>query len=192
MYLNEQELKEIGFASYGKRVMISTKASIYGAKNIHLGDNIRVDDFAIISAGEGGIFIGSHVHIAVGALLIGSGRMELHDFVGISSKASIYSSNDDYSGNFLSGPTIPDRYKNVTNSPVTIGRHTIVGSGCVVLPNVVIGEVCSIGALSLVTRNCEPFGIYVGVPAKFIKKRSDNLLQLERQFLKDWDNGLIV
>ena len=64
MFLNETELKKIGFKKVGKNVSISDKCSIYNAKNIEIGSNVRIDDFVILSAGEGGIKIGSHIHIA--------------------------------------------------------------------------------------------------------------------------------
>ena len=189
MFLTDDELKALGLGSYGKKVLISNRASIYGAANLHIGDNVRIDDFVVISAGAGGIYIGSHIHIAVYTSLIGAGRIDLHDFCNLSSKVSIYSSNDDYSGERMTNPTVPDAYKNVTNSPVSIGRHSIVGAGAIILPGVTIGDGCSIGALSMVNRNCDAFSVYAGVPAKYLKQRSDKLLELEKQYLADWLSG---
>ena len=63
-FLTEIALKEHGFKRLGKGVKISSKASIYNAGNISIGDNTRIDDFCIISAGEEGIEIGRNVHIA--------------------------------------------------------------------------------------------------------------------------------
>ena len=51
----------------------------------------------------------------------------------------------------MTNPTVPDQFKTEIKSPVTIGRHTIIGSGAVVLPGVHIPEGCAVGALSLVT-----------------------------------------
>lgn len=181
-FITNDELKAMGFKHLGKDVKISSKASIYNAKNISVGDFSRIDDFCVLSAGTGGIQIGCHVHIAVFALLIGQGKITVGDFVGISSRAAIYSSNDDYSGEFMTNPTIPSAFTNVTTAPVSMGRHSIIGSGSVVLPGLSIGEGVAIGALSLVTRDCEPFGIYVGTPARKVKDRKDNLLQLEKSF----------
>ena len=69
--LSEQQLKEVGFKSIGKNVRISDKASIYGAQGIAIGDNVRIDDFVVLSAGAGGIDIGNYIHIAVFSTLIG-------------------------------------------------------------------------------------------------------------------------
>ncbi len=184
MLLTQAQLEQIGFASIGKNVRISAKASIYGASRISIGDNVRIDDFVVLSAGAGGIEIGSHIHLAVFCSLIGAGKIVLEDFCNFSSRVSIYSSNDDYSGEWMTNPCVPAEFTNVTHGTVHVGAHTIIGSGSVVLPNVHIGKGCSIGALSMVGKDCEAFGIYAGVPAKFIKKRSDKLLELEAAFRK--------
>ena len=179
--LSREAIKALGFASVGENVQISDRASIYGVDRIALGSNIRIDDFCVISAGLGGIVIGNYVHIAVGASLIGSGKITLCDFVGISSKSSIYSSNDDYSGAVMTGPTLPAKFTNVVDSDVFLGKHVIVGSGSVILPGVTLEEGVAVGALSLVTKNCKAFGIYAGNPAKRIKERKRDLLDLEKE-----------
>jgi len=184
-FLNQEQLLKIGLKKLGKNVLISEKASIYGQQNIEIGDNTRIDDFCIISAGSGGISIGRNVHIACYVSLIGSGKIEIQDFAGISSRVSCYSSNDDYSGSFLTGPTVPAKYRNSIDSPVFIGRHVVVGSGSVILPGVSIGSYSSIGALSLVKRNVPENEIHVGTPAKFIKERKRNLVELEKSYLAE-------
>lgn len=57
---SESELKAIGFLKYGKNVLVSRKASIYNPEQMVLGDNIRIDDFCILS---GNIKLGSYIHI---------------------------------------------------------------------------------------------------------------------------------
>ena len=177
--LTRQQLEKIGFATIGEDIRISPFARFYGAEHIHLGDHVRIDDFCILSAGKGGIEIGSFVHIAAYCSLIGQEKISMRDFSGLSSRVSIYSSSDDYSGATLTNPTVPDKYKSVTHAPVDIGRHVIVGAGSVILPGAQLGEGSAIGALSLVTKACEPFWIYAGNPAKKIKPRHDKLLSLE-------------
>ena len=44
------------------------------------------------------------------------------------------------------------------------------------------------GAMSLVNKTTEPWGVYVGNPAKRVKERKKNLLELEIEFLRD-NNG---
>lgn len=177
-------IRAMGFASVGKNVRISDKASIYGAERISLGHSVRIDDFCVLSAGNGGIEIGNHTHIAVYASLIGAGKITLSDFCNLSSRVSIYSSSDDYSGETMTNPTVPDEYKKAHHAPVYLGRHVIVGSGSVILPGIRLEDGVAIGALSLVTKNCKTFGIYAGNPAKWIKERKRDLLGQEERFLQ--------
>ena len=60
----------------------------------------------------------------------------------------------------------------------------MIGTNSTVLPGVELGEGVAVGAHSLVTKSCDPWGIYVGVPAKRMKERSRQLLKLEQEFMK--------
>ena len=60
-YYDNAELLTLGLKHFGDNVLISKKASIYGANNIVIGNNVRIDDFVILS---GNITIGDYVHIA--------------------------------------------------------------------------------------------------------------------------------
>src|SRR5258706_310368 len=131
------------------------KTSIYGASRIALGSDVRIDDFCVLSAGAGGIRMGSYIHIAVYCSLIGRGAIEIGDFSNFSSRISIYSSNDDYSGAAMTNPMVPEEFTGVQHAPVTIGRHVIVGSGAVILPGAVLEEGVAVGAVRLVPRLCE-------------------------------------
>ncbi|WP_320760821.1 acyltransferase [Enterobacter cloacae] len=187
--LTREEIEQIGFASVGNNVFISTKASFYGTSKIHIGNNVRIDDFCVISAGEGGVYIGNYIHIAVYSSLIGSGRITLMDYSNISSRVSIYSSNDDYSGNYMSNPMVSTDFTNVTYDAVVVGKHVIVGSGSIILPGVILDEGCAIGAHSLVKHNCEKLTIYAGNPARRIRDRNDKLLELEKQLTRYTDKN---
>lgn len=180
-YYSTEELQELGLASFGEDVRISKKASIYNPNRISLGSHVRIDDFCVLSAGEGGIEIGDYVHIAVYCSLIGAGKIILNDFCNLSSRVAIYSSNDDYSGEHLTNPTIPELFTGVTHADVLLGKHVIIGSGCVVLPGIRLDDGVAVGALSLVNKDCQTFGIYGGVPAKRIGERKRHLLELEKQ-----------
>lgn len=177
-FYSDAELGALGLAGLGTGVRISRKASIHGASRITIGDHSRIDDFCVLSAGVGGIAIGRHVHIAVHCALIGQGRIELHDYAGLSSRVTLYSSNDDYSGVHMSNPTVPPEYTQVTQATVILGRHVIVGSGSVILPGCTLHEGCGVGALSLVRTDCEPFGMYFGAPVRRIGERQRTMIAL--------------
>jgi len=182
-FYSSEELNTLGFKSLGENVLISRKTSFYGVSRISIGNNVRIDDFCVLSTGQGGIEIGNYVHIAIFSSLQGEGKITLEDFVGISSKVSIYSSNDDYYGEFMSNPTVPVKFIGATHAPVTLRKHVLIGSGAVLLPGIIVNTGAVIGALSLVYENCEEFYIYKGNPAKKLIKRSKKLLELEKEFL---------
>jgi galactoside O-acetyltransferase len=180
-WLNQKQIDAMGFAAMGTNVLLSDRASYYNCANIRFGSNVRVDDFCVLSAGTGGIVIGSYVHIAVFTSLIGAGRIELADFANLSSRVSVYSSNDDYSGEVLTNPMVPAEYTGVMQADVYLGKHVIVGSGSIILPGVTLHEGVAVGALSLVKQDCETFGVYAGVPAQRIGDRKRGLLEMEKR-----------
>lgn len=181
--LSREEIARMGFASVGENVMLSERASFYNCSRIVIGNNVRIDDFAVLSAGSGGIYIGSYVHIAIGSSLMGAGKITLSDFSGVSSRVSIYSSSDDYSGLVLTNPTVPPEFTGVYHADVTLGKHVVVGSGSVILPGVILEEGVAIGALTMVSKSCHAFGIYHGNPARRIAERRRDLLELEKRFV---------
>lgn len=186
--LNREAIEQMGFAEIGNNIMISEKASFHNCAKIKIGNNCRIDDFCVLSAGAGGITLGNYIHIAVYTSLIGAGKIALDDYCNLSSRVAIYSSSDDYSGAFMTNPTVPKQFTNVKHADVYLGKHVIVGSGSVILPGVRLEEGVAIGALSLVTKSCKAFGIYAGNPANFIKERKKDLLTLEQQLLNHKKN----
>jgi len=183
--LSREAIENMGFASIGENVQISDRASFYGTNRIALGSNVRIDDFCVFSAGVGGIELGNYIHVAVYTSLIGAGKIKLSDFCNISSRVSIYSSNDDYSGTTLTNPTVPRKYTGVTHAGVFLGKHVIIGTGSVILPGVTMEEGVAVGALSLINKRCQAFGIYSGNPARRISERKRDLLDLEIDFMNE-------
>ena len=152
-FYTEDELKQLGFAKIGKDVLISRKASIYGANKIQIGNNVRIDDFCVLS---GRITIGNYVHIAVYSALFGGDMgIELKDFTCLSSRNVVYAISDDYSGRSLTNSTVPDKYKNIVAGKIMLEKHVLVGSGCTILPGVSIGEGSAIGSMSLVNKSVD-------------------------------------
>lgn len=179
-FYSKEELNGIGFASFGENVLISKKTSIYNAHKISIGNNVRIDDFCILS---GKITLGNYIHIAAYSALYGGDKgVEFEDFTGLSSRGTIYAVTDDYSGEALTNPTIPDEYKKIHSGKVVLEKHVLIGASSVILPGVILAEGSSFGAMSLITKSSEPWSINVGAPARKIKSRSKKLLELENEF----------
>jgi galactoside O-acetyltransferase len=108
----------------------------------------------------------------------------MDDYSAISSRCSVYAQVDDFSGEAMTNPMVPEEFTHVTGGKVVFKRHVVVGTGCSVLPNVVLGEGASVGAMSLVTKNLDAWGVYIGKPACIkVGERSQKLLELEKLFL---------
>ena len=180
------ELKELGLKSYGENVLISKKSSIYSPEKIEIGNNVRIDDFCILS---GEIKLGNFIHISAYSALYGKFGIEMKDYSGISPNSIIFSASDDFSGNFLINPMVPQKYVNVIGGKVIISKYVQIGSSCVIMPNLTINEGAVIAAMSFVNKNVDEWSIYGGIPSKFIKPRSKKLLEkiklLEKKFYDD-------
>lgn len=172
-FYSESELQEIGFKSVGMNVKLSRKSSIYSPGKISIGDNVRIDDFCILS---GNITLGSNIHISAYVALYGAMGIVIEDYSGISPKSVVYSAMDDFSGDYLIGPIHPEGTTNVTGGLVKICRFVQIGSNVVVFPSLTIGEGTVIGACSLVNKDTDEWSIYFGTPAIYYRKRNKNML----------------
>lgn len=173
-----EELKKLGLKEIGKDVSISKKASIYTPNKIKIGDYVRIDDFCILS---GEIEIGSYVHIAAYIALYGKYGIKIKDFCGCSARCTIYSATDDFSGNAMISPMIPEKLSNVTGGQVILEKYVQLGANVVVMPNITVKEGTSVGAMSFVNKDLEEWGIYAGIPSKKLKDRSKNIIALSKK-----------
>lgn len=174
-FYSKKELAELGLKSYGTNVLISKKSSIYSPMLISLGNNVRIDDFCILS---GNIIIGNNVHISAYSALYGTNGIEFKDYSGCSARTTIYSAMDDFSGDYLIGPMNLKGTTNVKGGKVVICKYVQLGAHCLVFPNVTINEGSVVGALSLVTKDIPEWSIYVGIPARKLRERKKGLLDL--------------
>lgn len=180
-YFAENELAAMGFRSLGRNVKISRLAALYEPKYISIGDFSVIDDFCVLS---GNITLGRNVHVAHSCRVIaGREGIEMRDFSGLAFGVTIFAQSDDYSGNALTNPTVPMEFRRIKRARVLLERHVIVGTNSVVMPGVKLAEGSSIGACSMVTKSTEEWSIYFGVPAKRLKTRSKNVLDLENKYL---------
>lgn len=186
-FLTEEQLRRLGLKKLGKDVKISEKASIYNADEIEIGDHSRIDDFCVVS---GRVSIGRNVHLAVFCNVAGGVEgVTLEDFSGLAYGCHVFAQSDDYTGSSLTNPTVPAKYKREKKEKVHIGRHCIVGTNSLIFPGVIMAEGCSLGAKSLLTKSTEPWSVYFGIPAKKLKNRKRDLLELERSYLLEEGAG---
>jgi dTDP-4-amino-4,6-dideoxy-D-glucose acyltransferase len=183
-FLDRKQLLEIGFADVGEDVSIDRSVILLNPKGISIGDHVRIDAFSLISGAGVGVRIGRNVHVAAGVYIYGRGGVTIADFAGISVQCKIFSASDDFSGEAMTGPTVPEEFTSVMVAPVRIGRHVIIGAGSIVLPGVSIGDCSGVGALTLVKSDVTACTIVAGNPSRVIRDRSQRLLDLEQRYLE--------
>ena len=71
------------------------------------------------------------------------------------------------------------------NAPVIIEDDVWLGTNAAVLPGVTVGRGAVVGAGAIVTRDVEPYGIALGVPARVVRKRLPDE-QVEALLAIDW------
>lgn len=173
-FYNPEELAKLPFKALGKNILISRFARFYGIENIEIGNNVRIDDFCILT---GTIILGSHIHISAFCALYGRFGIEIMDYSGLSPRCTLFSASDDFSGDHLIGPMVEPSLTNVIGGRIIIEKYCQLGSHCVVLPDLRIHEGVTVGAMSLINKNLERWKIYKGIPATFFKERSKKLLR---------------
>jgi acetyltransferase-like isoleucine patch superfamily enzyme len=185
-YLTDKQLKRIGFKKLGLNVKVSDKASIYEPEKIELHDNVRIDDFSIVS---GNVVIGKYSHVTPMCLVAGGEPgVFIHDFCTLAYGVKVFAQSDDYSGQSMVNSLIPRKYKKEVFKEVVLERHCVLGTNSVVMPGVRLAEGTSSGAMTLFIKSTSPWGVYVGTPASRIKERSRELLELEMKFIGEIEN----
>lgn len=147
--------------NYRAGVTVYGGAKLIGVENIEFGSPVLIDDFALIIARDP-IVIGNYVHIACYSSITGGERVDIGDFSAVSQGARLLTGTDDFVHGGFGNSTVPTEYRNALRAPISVGRFCIVGANAVVLPGVTIGEGATVGANSVVTRDLEPWGVYIG------------------------------
>lgn len=158
-----------------------SRAATIKRNPIYQGEHVQIDDGVYMPLNTK-ITIGDYVHIASAVMFMGNGEVTLKPFSGLSPFVLVMTSTDDFSGNFLTGPTVSSRYVRIDSRPIVIGRHAVVGARSVILPGVHIGDYAAIGAMSLVRHDVPDGEIWGGNPLRFINHRNvTRLKELEMQ-----------
>lgn len=111
------------------------------------------------------VTIGEFCTIGDTCFLDGRETIVIGDSVNIGSHVSIYTRQHD-----VDSPDFAE-----TGGPVRIGRYAWLGSHCIVLPGVTIGEGAVVAAGAVVTRDVAPYTLVAGVPARFVRERQRGL-----------------
>jgi acetyltransferase-like isoleucine patch superfamily enzyme len=154
-------------ASIGRRTIVHSSVTLERrGGQIVIGEKCEIHRGTQLLAYGGSIVIGNDCSINPGCILYGHGGLKIGSHVRIASHAIIIPAN-----HIFSNPDRLIRDQGETRRGVVIGDDVWLGARVTVLDGIEIARGCVIGAGSVVTTSTEPYGIYVGVPAKLIKHR---------------------
>lgn len=158
------------FKELGEDVIIHDDVLIKHENECKIGNHVAIDKGCIFSTV---MEIGDYIHIAPDVVTIGgkTTKVTLNDFSFVAAGSKLVCGTEDYTGQGLVGPTIPVEYREIIFNDITFEKYSGCGVNCSIMPGVTLGEGSILGAHSLAVRDLEPWTIYVGSPAKPVKKR---------------------
>lgn len=157
-FYRTEELLALGCTSVGRKVQVSRLARFYGFHGV-IGDCTRIDDFCIL---KGRVEIGSLVHISAYCMISGvGGRVRVGDFTSTAAYVAIYTATDDYASPFLTNSLVPSDLKRAVTGDVFVGQGVLIGAHSVVLPDTVIEDFATLGALCIGNMHLERGSVYV-------------------------------
>jgi acetyltransferase-like isoleucine patch superfamily enzyme len=134
--------------------------------SVRIGERAHLRPGVVIDAQRGSIDIGHHVSLNDYTILLGRGGIRIGNDVRIAGQVMIAS----FDHNFHD-VSQPIRTQGVTRKPIVIEDDVWIGSGAKILGGSHIARGCVIGANAVVKGRTEPYGVYVGIPATFLKRR---------------------
>jgi acetyltransferase-like isoleucine patch superfamily enzyme len=171
----------------GQDVIIDSNTKFTRPELVELGNHIGID-WGFYCTTQ--LTVGDYVHISPHVAVIGGAKagLTVEDFCFISVGARLVCASEEFYGEGLIGPIIPDEYKdNQIVRPIILRRFSGVCANSVVLPGVEMAEGSILGANSLLKESTEPWTIYAGSPAKPIKKRrQDKMYDYARKLGYDY------
>jgi acetyltransferase-like isoleucine patch superfamily enzyme len=137
-----------------------------GRGTVKVGSNFEMKEGAIIDTAGGSVTIGNNCSLNPYAILYGHGGLSIGNDVRIAARVTIVPFN-----HVFDNPDIVIKKQGTTRLGIAIGDDVWIGAGATVLDGVSIASGCVIGAGAIVTKNTEVNGVYVGSPARLIRKR---------------------
>ncbi|MCA9414342.1 MAG: acyltransferase [Candidatus Omnitrophica bacterium] len=110
--------------------------------------------------------IGHHSHFAPHCVLYGWGGLKIGPYCNIASH-TVFATVGHHD-------EITDRPMALTGEkagPITLEEDIWIAANSTITANTLIAKGCVIGANSVVTKDTEPMGLYVGAPARRIRNR---------------------
>ncbi|MAX27191.1 MAG: hypothetical protein CMJ19_22065 [Phycisphaeraceae bacterium] len=153
----------------GDHVTIYPNVFIQGIGELIIDDHVTLYPGVYLSIGRGEksfIHIGHHSHCAPYAALYGHGGLEIGPYCNIAAHtvfATVGHNHHIVNCPMAQAPGVI--------GPITLEQDIWIGANATILANTRIAQGCVIGANAVLTKDTQPRGVYMGVPAKRVKDR---------------------
>ena len=134
--------------------------------SITIGRNCRIHRGVIIDTHGGDVVIEDNVSLNPYCVINANGGVRIGRDCRIAAHTAIIASN-----HVFEDRDTPIRHQPMTTEGIVLEDDVWLAAGCRVLDGCTLGRGSIIGAGAVVTSDTEPFGIYVGVPARKIRER---------------------
>jgi acetyltransferase-like isoleucine patch superfamily enzyme len=161
----KQKLKK-----FGEGIRLMPMAKIANPQVVELEDFCRVRDFVFIWGGQG-VKIGKYCDIQPHVVVWGGGSLEIGDRVSVGPGTVLLTAVYSHEEGLKMVDGLGEGSSKALYGKLVIGTDVYIGANCTVMPDITVGEGAILGAGSFVNKDCEPWGIYVGSPAKKIAVR---------------------
>lgn len=146
--------------------------------------------------------IGKRSYFSGPGRLIGNASLEIGNFCDIGEEIYVRVERDFHPMNWPSTANFRDNFRLIADglnfdvdydeldnakAGVVIGNDVWLSRGVRIFHGITLGDGCVVGEGTLVNRDCEPYGIYVGVPARLIRFRFPDHLIDELMQIKWWN-----
>lgn len=169
----------------GEEVVLYPLCKLIRPEHAQIDDFTRILDFTFIDAGKS-LRIGKHSMITWQVVIEGGANTYIGDRVFIGPGSRILTSTYKLHG-FYSAEFVPEECHEIQYGDIKIMDDAYIGANCVIMPGVTIGEGAVAGANAMVTKDMEPWGIYVGTPAKKIGERKKPSKEMQEKLMQEVD-----
>lgn len=147
------------------RVSLRAIIETNGGGEITIGANCEIHPYSVIKSYGGQVVIGDNCSLNMFAILNGHGGLTIGNGVRIASHTVVIPSN-----HVIGDNGVPLYLRGVVSKGIQIHDNVWLGSGCVILDDVTIGENSVVAAGAVVNNDVDKSTIVGGVPSKLIKK----------------------
>lgn len=186
-FMGENLRESLKFCGEGVRLFPLCK--MIRAANAELDNHCQLFDFVFIDAGKS-LKIGKYSTITWYCLIEGGANTYIGDRVFLGPGSKILTSTYELNG-YYAIEHVPDVCYAIRYGDIIIKDDAYIGANSTILPGVTIGEGATVGANSLVNKDLEPWGIYVGSPCRKIGERLKPTEERQKRIMEvDWSNHL--